>query len=287
MNSFLDCNVIINGSEGFVGSYLKNKFSALGINFQCADLLLNRSLNECKSDKTKSNFLIHLAASISPMESFEVPGKYYRNNIDSVIESLEWARTNNAKIIFFSSYVYGSNAPRPTSENDSIQGHNPYSQSKLIGEDLCRSYQRDFNVPYIIFRPFNIYGYGQSNQFVISSIFDQINNGKKKIKIQNPYPKRDFIYIKDVVEAIPLCFKSSVKNQVFNLCSGKNYSIREVCEIIKSKNEENIEFIFNEKFDRKGDVSITLGDYSKINTVLGWEPKYSLERGITEIYDSE
>ena len=77
-----------------------------------------------------------------------------------------------------------------------------YSQSKLIGEDLCRSYQRDFNVPYIIFRPFNIYGYGQSNQFVISSIFDQINNGKKKIKIQNPYPKRDFIYIKDVVDSV-------------------------------------------------------------------------------------
>jgi nucleoside-diphosphate-sugar epimerase len=287
MNDYTNCNVIINGSEGFVGSFLKNQFSNLGISFQCADIKLDKTINDCKRDSEKLNFLVHLAAYISPIDSFVSPGEYYKNNINSLIESLEWCRINNAKIIFFSSYVYGENASIPTSEKENTKGHNPYSQTKLIGENLCHSYQRDFNVPFIIFRPFNVYGSGQSNQFVISSIFDQINQGLTEIRIQNPYPKRDFIYIKDVSEAVSLAIKNDVSNEVFNLCSGTNYSIREVCEIIKSVSQENIEFIFNENFQRKGDVSITLGNHSKISSALGWEPKYSLERGINEIHSSK
>ena len=286
MNDHAKYNVIINGSEGFVGSFLKKDLSKLGISFQCADIKLNKSINDCKSNNKKLNFVVHLAASISPSDSFESPGEYYKNNIYSLIESLEWCRMNNAKILFFSSYVYGENASIPTSEKDKINGHNPYSQTKIIGENLCHSYQRDFNVPYVIFRPFNIYGAGQSNQFVISSIFDQINKGLVQINIQNPYPKRDFIYIKDVSKAVCLALKKNVSNETFNLCSQTNYSIKEVCDLIKSICNEKIEFLFNEKFERKGDVSVTLGDKSKTASLLGWEPNYSLHDGLKEILNS-
>jgi nucleoside-diphosphate-sugar epimerase len=286
MNDHAKYNVIINGSEGFVGSFLKKQFSSLGISFQCADIKLKKSINDCKGDSEKLNFVVHLAASISPRDSFDSPGEYYKNNIYSLIESLEWCRMNDAQIIFFSSYVYGENASIPTSEKDNTNGHNPYSQTKIIGENLCHSYQRDFNVPYIIFRPFNIYGAGQSNQFVISSIFDQISRGLTKISIQNPYPKRDFIYIKDVSEAVSLAIINNVSNETFNLCSQTNYSIKEVCELIESIFDKKIEFLFNEEFKRKGDVSVTLGDKSKISSILGWEPMYSLPDGLKEVLNS-
>ena len=286
MNNYANINVIINGSEGFVGSFLKKQFSSLDISFQCADIKLNKSINDYKGDNKKLNFVVHLAASISPSDSFDSPGEYYKNNIYSLIESLEWCRINNGKIIFFSSYVYGENANTPTSEKDNTYGHNPYSQTKIIGENLCHSYQRDFNVPYIIFRPFNIYGAGQSNQFVISSIFDQIRRGLTKISIQNPYPKRDFIYIKDVTLAVSLAIENNISNETFNICSQTNYSIKEVCELIESICDKKIEFLFDEKFKRKGDVSVTLGDKSKTSSMLKWEPTYSLIDGLKEIFNS-
>ena len=96
MNDYSNFNVIINGSEGFVGSFLKKQFSILGISFQCADIKLKTSINDCKGDSEKLNFVVHLAASISPRDSFDSPGEYYKNNIYSLIESLEWCRMNNA-----------------------------------------------------------------------------------------------------------------------------------------------------------------------------------------------
>lgn len=286
MDDYTNYNVIINGSEGFVGSFLKKQFSNLGISFQCSDVKLNKSISDCKSNSEKLNFVVHLAASISPKDSFDSPGKYYKNNIHSLIESLEWCRINNAKIIFFSSYVYGENASIPTTEKHDVNGHNPYSQTKIIGENLCHSYQRDFNVPYIIFRPFNIYGAKQSNQFVIASIIDQIDKGLTQINIQNPYPKRDFIYIKDISAAVSLAITSDVSNETFNLCSQTNYSIKEVCELIESICEKKIEFIFNEKYKRNGDVNVTLGDKSKTTSFLGWEPMYTLIDGLKEVLTS-
>jgi UDP-glucose 4-epimerase len=282
MNSQI-LSVIITGSEGFIGNQLKQLLTEKLIDFQGVDLKIGTELKDIKVNSTKTNVVVHLAATTSVMASFEKPGVFYSNNIGSLIESLEWCRENNGKIIYISSYVYGNSAEIPTTEEHLVSAHNPYAQSKLMGEELCRAYSRDHKVPFIIFRPFNIYGEGHSNEFVISSILEQIKFGKTEIKIQNPNPKRDFIHVKDVVEAIYCALNSTVENETFNLCSETTISIGEVCGIIEKLSARKLNFINESHFERKGDVDITLGSNSKAKELLNWQPKYSLEVGLKEI----
>ena len=279
----LNLNVVITGSEGFIGNHFKQLLVEKKINFQCVDLKLKNELNDVIVESTRTNTIVHLAATTSVTASYEKPGEFYSNNIGSLIESLEWCRKNNGKIIYISSYVYGKSAEIPTPESHPVLAHNPYAQSKLIGEELCFAYWRDHKVPYIIFRPFNIYGEGHSTEFIIPSILEQIKLGKTEIKIQNPNPKRDFIYVKDVAEAIYFGMTSSLKNEIFNLCSETTISIGEVCELIQRFSKRKMSFIYERNFERKGDVDITLGSNKKAKQILHWNPKYTFENGLIEI----
>jgi nucleoside-diphosphate-sugar epimerase len=276
-------NIVITGSEGFLGNQLKQLLVEKKRNFQGIDLKSGTNLEDVIVIPNQTNILVHLAASTSVMASFEKPGEFYSNNIGSLIKSLEWCRENNGKIIYVSSYVYGKSAKIPTTEEHPISAHNPYAQSKLIGEELCLAYFRDHKVPFIIFRPFNIYGEGHSTEFVISSILEQVKSGITDIKIQNPNPKRDFIHVKDVVEAIYLGLDSTLENEIFNLCSESTISIGEVCAIIEKLSARKLNFTYERHFERKGDVDITLGSNSKAKKLLNWQPKYSLEVGLKEI----
>ena len=306
---------LISGANGFLGKYFiktlitmnkslskKIKITAIDIKFDKCEIYLDKNVKKIKKDinkidklNFKSDYVLHAAGIPSPKHYYNKPIEAIFTSITGTKKLLEYSKKNKSKFIFFSSSeIYGNpdkkNIPTKETYNGNvscIEDRSCYDEGKRVGETLCYFFKIKQKLNISIFRPFNVYGSGQSNQFVISSIFDQINRGLTEIKIQNPYPKRDFIYIKDVSEAVSLAIKNDVCNEVFNLCSGTNYSIREVCEIIKSISQENIEFIFNENFERKGDVSITLGNYSKISSALGWEPKYSLERGINEIYSSK
>ena len=275
--------IVITGSEGFIGKNLKQLLTEKKIVFHGIDLKSGTKLEDVSVDSTQKNILIHLAATTSVTASFEKPGEFYSNNIGSLIESLEWCRENNGKIIFISSYVYGKSAEIPTKESHPVSAHNPYAQSKLIGEELCFAYFRDHNVPFIIFRPFNLYGEGHSAEFVVSSILEQVKSGVTNIKIQNPNPKRDFIHVKDVVEAIYLGVNSKIENEIFNLCSETTNSIGEVCEMIEEISARKLNFIYESNFERKGDVEVTLGSNLKARKLLNWIPKYTLKKGLIEI----
>ena len=278
--------IVITGSEGFIGKNLKQLLTEKKNVFHGIDLKSGAKLEDVTVDSTKKNTLIHLAATTSVTASFEKPGEFYSNNIGSLIESLEWCRKNNGKIIFISSYVYGKSAEIPTTESHPVSAHNPYAQSKLIGEELCFAYFRDHKVPYIIFRPFNLYGEGHSAEFVVSSILEQVKSGVTNIKIQNPNPKRDFIHVKDVVEAIYLGVNSKIENEIFNLCSETTYSIGEVCEMIEEISARKLNFVYESNFERKGDVEVTLGSNIKARKLLNWIPKYTLKKGLKEIIAS-
>jgi len=146
---------------------------------------------------------------------------------------LELCRINHAKMIFFSSYVYGHPQYQPIDENHPIQAFNPYSQTKVICESLCEGYNRDFKVPVIIFRPFNIYGTGQNPDFLIPTIIQQAKSGK--IVIKDDRPKRDYIHVEDIVKAIVAAIEAgNTDNSIktYNLGTGESYSVKEIADIV-------------------------------------------------------
>ena len=184
-------------------------------------------------------------------------------------------------MIFTSSYVYGSPIYLPINELHPLRAFNPYAQSKLIGEDLCHAYYRDFDISSVIFRPFNIYGKGQREDFLIQSIINQANTGK--VMLKDSRPKRDFIFIDDVVNAYIKAIDYNFNGiEVFNLGSGVSTSIKGLTELILKHFRKDFTVKFSEE-RRKNEVLETLADIKKAQELLSWEPLVSIDEGILRL----
>ena len=161
--------IVVTGSSGFVGTKLIKRLRVLKHEIIELDLTTGFDLTNWPhiSSIKKFDVLIHLAAKIFVPDSYKFPHNMYNINILGTLNALELCRINGAKMIFASSYVYGVPLYLPIDENHPTSAFNPYCRSKLIGESLCMSYSKDFGVPVIIFRPFNIYGPDQNENFII------------------------------------------------------------------------------------------------------------------------
>lgn len=283
-------NIAITGSSGFIGKYLVN---ALNESISCNKLILidtTNGLNILDKNQLENievfDIIVHLAAKSYVPESFDNPYDFYITNIIGTLNILELCKKNNAKLIYLSSYVYGTPDYIPVDEKQTTKAFNPYGQSKIICESLCQGYNRDFGIPVIIFRPFNVYGDGQNQNFLIPSIIKQIIEGEKEIYLKDPYPKRDYIFINDVVSAIIKVLEQGFNSfEILNICSGESYSVKKVTEIINQLLKQKVNFKFDIQSQRKNEVNDTKGSRVKIGEFLNWEPKYSLEKGLKMIID--
>lgn len=280
--------IVISGSEGFIGKKLKTAFQK-----NCTDKIdyldIVNGHDLCDPETIMNigpfDIFIHLAAISYVPDSFKNPKYFYDVNINSTLNVLELCREYKAKIIYISSYVYGEPEYLPIDENHPLKAFNPYAQTKIIGEMLCEGYYRDFGVGCTILRPFNIYGEGQNESFFLPSIVSQVKSGKKKIRLMDPNPRRDFIHVDDVVNAIKLCStkikEDTNKLQYYNVASGKSYSALELTEIIKKVGVgfHKIKFEFANEV-RKNEVNETIGSYEKLKKEIGWEPLVSIEDGL-------
>ena len=214
-------------------------------------------------------------------DSYNVPYDFYNTNFTGTLNMLELCRLNNASMVFTSSYVYGLPKYLPIDELHPLKSLNPYSHTKILGEDLCKSYYENFGVPITILRPSNIYGYGQNKNFLIPTIMSQLH--KKTIKLKDKNPKRDYIYIKDIINAYIKCLNmSGHKFSIFNIGSGKSYSVETIANMIITESKKDISVEFEES-DRINEVMDLMYDIKKANKILKWKPKYSLRNGIKEM----
>jgi nucleoside-diphosphate-sugar epimerase len=277
--------VAITGSRGFVGKILVNELLKYELEIIEIDLAIGFNiLNREDLDKIDAfDVLVHLAAKTYVPKAFEDPASFYYANVMGTLNALELCRKYEARIIFTSSYVYGTPDYLPIDELHPLKAFNPYAQSKIMGEDLCRAYQRDFNIPGIIFRPFNIYGKGQGEQFLIQSIINQAKTGH--IDLKDSRPKRDFIHVRDVVDAyIKAVFTTPKGVEEFNLGSGISTSIKELTQIISAYYSNDISIHFTEE-RRKNEVLETRANVNKAKEHLKWSPTISLETGINKLLD--
>ena len=274
--------IIVTGSSGFVGSYLVRALRKC--NYKLIELDLKNGFELTDWEKVRKikefDVLIHLAARVFVPDSYQSPRDFYYNNIVSTMNVLELCKLKNAKMIYASSYVYGNPKYLPIDEKHPVSALNPYTESKVICERLCKSYHSNFKVPVIIFRPFNIYGKGQNENFLIPIILKQINK-TGKIKLKDSRPKRDFIYIDDAVNAYVKAIEFHTKNVgIFNLGSGMSFSVKEVAEMIANNFCSDIQIEFSEE-RRKNEILDTVADITKANKLLGWKPDIRLKDGLT------
>jgi nucleoside-diphosphate-sugar epimerase len=271
--------IAITGGNGFIGMNLipylkKNNHDVVLIDSHIRQS--NKNVSEYINEIPDFDFLIHLASKNYVPDSFEAPELFFSNNINSTLICLEITRIKKAKFIFISSYVYGTPEYLPIDENHKISPANPYSWSKLIGENLCESYFRDFGVPCLIIRPFNIYGNGQNDKFIIPTIINQFKFGH--IQLNDPRPKRDFLNIKDFQTAILSIINFDFHDfEIYNLGYGESFAIKDIIEILKSQ-IPNVKVTYRNIY-RKGEVLDTICNADKFRTKFNWQPKidFSIE----------
>ena len=187
---------------------------------------------------------IHLANLIYVPASYRDPEKFYRINYLSTLNALEICRKYNARLIYASSYIYGSPQYLPVDEEHPIHPFNPYAQTKMICEQMCEGYSRDFKVKVSILRPFNIYGIGQKGMLLIPEIISQIKEGKTQIQLRSASPCRDYVNVIDVAGAFVTCVNDTADYNVYNVCSGISLSVLEIAEIINKTLRKGLFFLF-------------------------------------------
>lgn len=279
--------IAITGSNGFIGKQLIPVLKSLG--YPVLEISRSSGLNiadwNSVKDLPKCDVMIHLAAKTFVPDSFDNPREFYDINQTVTINSLELARLWDAKFIHMSSYFYGPPQYLPVDENHPLKPHNPYAQTKLISENIVSGYCRDFNIQGIIFRLFNIYGPNQDDSFLIPTILKQVKEGK--VELKNPRPKRDFIHVLDVVDAILTSIETHFDGlEIVNLGSGFSYSVEEIVDLFSRFSKKTFEVNYTNEF-RKGEVLDSVSSKSKILDLLGWQPKISIETGIAQLLKSE
>jgi nucleoside-diphosphate-sugar epimerase len=272
--------VAVTGSAGFIGKNLVYSLRKFG--HEVVEISRSKGLDICYWDSLKliapCDAIIHLAAKTFVPDSFANPREFYMVNFTSTLNCLELAKLWNAKVLYMSSYFYGPPKYVPVDEKHPVFPHNPYAQSKYISEELCKGYYRDFGISIAAFRLFNLYGPGQNGSLIIPDILKQIETGK--VILKDPRPKRDYIHIDDVVTVLIRAFEMKLGGfNIFNLGTGKSWSVEKLVNIIKEISPKNFDVEFTNEY-RQGEVLDSVADISLLKSVIDWNNPIDLREGL-------
>ena len=270
------------GANGFIGKYLVDRLIGDGYTVYKHRRSEEGDLKDRKSlDRYEGiDILYHLAAINFVPTSWEKPDEYINNNISALVNVLEFCRKENAKLVYISSYMYGEPLYLPVDENHRCIISSPYHLSKRIGEEICEFYSTHFNIDVAIIRPFNVYGMGQNAHFLLPKVYNQVSDeSKDRIEVFNLAPKRDYIYVEDLVDVLVKLIPHITGCEIYNVGSGKSYSVGEVIEIIQAEFGTMKEVIETNSY-RNTDVMDCVADISHIRNVVGSISITPIEAGI-------
>lgn len=274
-------NILITGGRGFLGKVLVQKLQQEGhntvaIDSKDSDLSKPESLQFLHS--ISSDFLFHLAGKTGIALSWQNPTDYYKANLDSTRHILEFARLRNIPIHYVSGYIYGNQGALPISEQILPKPNNPYAHSKWMGEEMCRFYKHCFSLPITISRPFNIYGPNQTSPFFIPRMIEQLLT-QPEIQSLNLHPKRDYVFVEDVADALIAIMKKGKRGECYNIGTGHSFSCQEVIETLQNLLGTQKSIISKNQID---EIPHAQADITKIHCETGWQPKHSLQEGLAK-----
>jgi len=177
--------------------------------------------------------------------------------------------------------------PLPTDETKPLYPTSVYAVSKRAQEELCLLVGRTYGIPTVVLRYFNVYGPRQalSNPYtgVIAIFLARILNNRRPIVFEDGLQSRDFVHVRDVVQANMLALEKEEANfEVFNVGTGRRLSLNKVLEIIQNQLQVEITPQIPGKA-REGDIRHCYADITKIKQHLGFDPAVAFEEGIREL----
>ncbi|MFH0967810.1 MAG: GDP-mannose 4,6-dehydratase [Methanobacteriota archaeon] len=300
---------LVTGGAGFIGSHLCRALVARGDHCVILDSLDSGRLenisdilktgrvdfiqdsieNEARVESLCNGVdgIFHLAALVSVQRSIEDPRLNHQINVDGLFNILEAARVGRVlKVVLASSAaLYGNLYSPPHKESFPADPLSPYAVGKYTTEVYSSVYTRLYGVEAVCLRFFNVYGPNQdpSSPYsgVISKFLDSLSQGTQLTIFGDGEQTRDFIYVKDVVQALLLSMDKNVYG-VYNVGTGVSSSINQLARNIIRIAGKDVNIMHQEA--REGEVRHSCADISKARVELGFDPVYSLENGLRETY---
>jgi len=306
-----DKSVFVTGADGFIGGWVAKTLVEKGakvtvivrdlkkknaldvhnikekVNLVQGDIidqeLMNRIMNEYSIE-----YVFHLAAQALVEIANNSPLSTFESNIKGTWTILEAARLNkNIKgvVVASSDKAYGDQDKLPYTEDQPLHGLYPYDASKVCTDVLSQSYSKSYNLPVAITRNANTYGGGDMNmsRIIPDSVISCLK-GKELIIRSDGTPERDYMYIKDAVEAYLLLAanlnKEEIKGQAFNFGTEKPVSVLDLFKLIAKLTDSKEDPVVTGKATNEIDRQYLA--IEKVKKLLDWQPKYSLEQGLKE-----
>jgi GDP-4-dehydro-6-deoxy-D-mannose reductase len=269
------------------------KFEHLKLRFLKINLLDYQSL-EVAIVSFYPDFFVHLASFSSVNKSWQEPIDSFINNTNIFLNLVEIIRKNDIKcrlLSIGSSEEYGDVSVDciPLKETMTLQPLSPYAIARVSQEMLSRCYVSSYKSDIVLTRSFNHIGPRQRDIFVIPSfvkqILEHIKNGQSDITLYTGDITivRDFLDVRDVVKAYNLLLEKGGSGELYNVCSGKGYTLKAIIDILAELLQVNIQASIDPSKIRPNDNRIIIGDNTKIIEHTGWQPQISLQKSLQDL----
>jgi len=305
--------ILVTGGAGFIGSHIVDRLLDEGFKVRVLDNLSTGEKKNLAQHKNKKSFqfiegdirnfdlvkktvkgvdaVFHEAALVSVTRSVENPLLSNEINVTGTVNLLKACVDAHVKRFVYASScaVYGDTETLPNHENLAPKPLSPYAVEKLAAENYAKVFHNVYGLETVSLRYFNVYGprqkYGPYSG-VISIFINRLLENKPPIICGDGKQTRDFINVKDVVEANMLALsKREAVGEVFNISTGEATAINKLTETIQKIMEKtDLKPVHAEP--RPGDIKHSYGDITKARRNLKYEPKVQLEKGLSELVKS-
>ena len=313
MDEWASRQVLVTGADGFIGSHLVEALLVAGAKVRA--LSLYNSFNDwgwleaiekqpsleivsgdvrdgdfCEGLAKGCDVVFHLAALIPIPYSYVAPSSYVDVNVRGTLNLLQAARHHGVKrfIQTSTSEVYGTARYVPIDETHPLQPQSPYAATKVGADALAVSFQRSFELPVVVARPFNTYGPRQSARAVIPTIISQLLVGDR-VQLGNLAATRDLTFVEDTCRGfLHVAGNTKGSGEVFNIGTDSEVSVGDLCHRIAHLMGVDPPVIVQDDVRLRpaaSEVDRLRCDFSKLRAATGYAPTVTLDEGLRRTID--
>jgi GDP-4-dehydro-6-deoxy-D-mannose reductase len=289
---------LVTGASGFVGPHLVAHLEAAGDQVVAVDRgggtpvdVTDRDAVQAVMRDVRPAAVYHLAALSHVAESWSAAANSFRVNAEGTLNVLVAARDAGVGrvLVVGSAEEYGAvrDADLPIDEDTPLRPMTPYGASKVAADYLALQAYLGAGLETVRARPFNHTGPGQSPRFLVPALARRVAEaeraGEDKVLVGSLDPVRDITDVRDVVRAYRSLVERGEPGEVYNVCSGRGTTVREIAERLLAHAHRKLELVVDENLVRKVEVPRLVGNPSKIGADIGWSPEIDIDRTLDDV----